>query len=298
MYSTRNSQKNRRLGNVGLRRIGVAMASNRARMHNRAFARDAAAALGQVYNPPPYIPPRDFKRAKTLDQQVKALIASKKREAADVTRTVVGMTVTQMSCLTSSTDLSTAASGTGLLDCDCDEVLINHVRLKGRLTVGAVLDLDPVGNVDFYVRKLVVWFNKPLLVASAAGTLPPITEVLITDAIESMYVTAAANGGRFVVLSDRKWNMGTNTYQAVTAVGHARVSGRSQQFYDYIVKVNKKCKFVASSASGSNAGGHYDSDVAAGRIDRGLLVVYTQVGTITGGQSLSDTNVTRLNYTG
>lgn len=291
MYS---SQKNRSLGYLGVRRntYGVTRAANSIRAQNARFARQAADAVVDAYTP------RMTKRAKTLDQQVKALIASKKREAADVTRTVVGMTVTQSSCLTSSTDITTAASGTGLLDFDGDECLINHVRLKGRLTVGAVLDLDPVGNVDFYVRKLVVWYNKPLLVASAAGTLPPITEVLVTDAIESPFVTSAANGGRFVVLSDKKWNMGTNTYQSVTAAGHARVSGRSQQFYDYVVKVAKRCKFAAPSVSGTAAGGHYDSDIAPGRVDKGLLVVYTQVGTITGGQSLSDTNVTRLNYTG
>lgn len=236
-------------------------------------------------------------RQLALDKQVRALIASKRKEAADVTRTNLAFTTTLLSCLTSSTDFATAASGTGLLDCDADEVLINTVRIKGRVENRAVLDLDPVGDTDLTVRKLVVWFNKPLLVASAAGTLPPITEVLVTDAIESMFVTAAANGGRFVVLSDKKWNLGNNTYQAVTAVGHARVSGRNTQFYDYVVKVGKKVKFVTPSLSGTNAGGHYDSDVTAGRIDRGLLVMYTMFQSV-GAAIAADTSTTRLNYTG
>lgn len=232
----------------------------------------------------------------SLDRQVKALIQSKKRDAADVTRTTAGQSSTTLACLTSSTNFATAASGTGLLDFDGDQCMINSVRLKGFFSLPAVLDLDPVGNFDTTVRKLVVWFYKPLLVASAAGTLPSITEVLVTDAIESLPVTAAANGGRFVILSDKKWNLGTNTYQAATAVGHSRCTGKSSQFYDYTVDVAKQCKFAAPSVSGAG-GGHYDSDVAAGRVDRGLLVCYTQVN-VTGSLVPTDTCVTRLNYTG
>lgn len=228
-------------------------------------------------------------------RQLRALVASKKKDAADVTRDTASQTTT-ICCLTSSTASATAASGTGLLDLDGDECLINSVRFKGEYQNTATLDLDPAGDTDVIVRKLVVWFNKPLLVASAAGTLPPITEVLITDEINSLPVTAAANGGRFTILSDKRWNLGTNTYQAVTAVGHARVSGRSFQHFDYTVKVNKMCKFAASSVSGTPAG-HYDSDVIPGRIDKGLLVVYNMV--IGGGVfTVADNTVTRLNYTG
>lgn len=238
------------------------------------------------------------RRTAALDKQLRALIASKKREAADVGRSVSGSAATRISCLTSSTAENTAASGTGLLDMDGDSCLINYVRLKGNLYNGAVLDVDPATARDVQVRKIVVWFNKPLLVASAAGTLPPITEVLITDAIDSLYVTAAANGGRFTVLSDRKWNLGTNTYQSASSGGHARVSGHNSYSYDYIVKVGKMCKFAASSvAGGATAGGHYDSDVAAGRIDKGLLMMYTIMTAVS--PSVYDENQnTRLNYTG
>lgn len=234
---------------------------------------------------------------RTLETQVRALIASKKRDAADVARATTGQTTTTLACLTSSDAYATAASGTGLLDIDGDECQINHVRIKGRLNNNALLVLDPSGLYDIVVRKLLVWFYKPLLVASAAGTLPPITEVLISDSVTSLPVTDAANGGRFKVLSDKKWNMGSNTFQAATAVGHSRVSGRSLQFYDYTVKIDKRCKFAANSLSGTAAGGHYDSDVAPGRIDRGLLVMYTQV-FLSGTQVITDNGFTRLNYTG
>lgn len=271
--------------------------TNRRNVAQGVIRQGRSAAMAQYRNQDFAVAVPRAPRSSTLEQQVRALIASKKRDAADVTRTTASLTTTVASCLTSSTADSTAASGTGLLDMDGDECLINNVRMKGSLTNVATLDLDPAGDFDASVRKLVVWFKKPLLVASAAGTLPPITEVLVADTITSLPVTDSANGGRFIILSDKKWNLGTNTYQAVTAVGHARVQGRSQQYYDYFVKVNKRCKFAAPSQSGSNAGGHYDSDVTAGRIDAGLLVCYTQVqvGVVS---SITDVAYTRLNYTG
>jgi len=257
----------------------------------RARARMAVARSVPMYRSPA--------RQLSINKQVRALIAAKKREAADVARGFTSTTGSTLSCLTSSTGFSTAASGTGLLDMDGDSCLINSVRLKGFIENPAVLDLDPVGNEDLYCRKLVVWFNKPLLVASAAGTLPPITEVLEFDTIHSQFVTAAANGGRFVVLSDKKWNLGTNTFQAATAVGHARVNGANRKYYDYIVSVGKQVKFKAPAQSGSTAGGHYDSDVAGGQIDRGLLVLYTQFASSGGNPATgTDTCSTRLNYTG
>lgn len=229
----------------------------------------------------------------SLARQVRSLIASKKKDAADVDRSQT-ITNTTVSCLTSSTNFAVAATGSGLLDCDADSVLINNVRIKGLLSNPATLDLDPLSNLDVCVRKLVVWYYKPLAVASAAGTLPAITECLSLDTIGSLYTPANQNAGRFVILSDRKWNLGSNTHQAVTAVGHARVSGRNMQYYDYLVPVNKVTKFSTPSVSGT-AGGHYDSDSNVGRVTQGLLVLYTQT-SITG--LAADAGGTRLNYTG
>lgn len=234
----------------------------------------------------------------SLMRQVKALIQSKKKDAADVTRTTANIGVTRISCLTSSTDFATAASGTGILDMDGDSALINNVKIVGNLDSAAILDLDPASNNSPLVRKILVWFNKPLLVASAAGTLPPITEVLVTDSVLSMRVTDAANAGRFVVLWDQVWDMGSNTFQAATAVGHARVSGKNRHYINKTIKVNKQCHFAANGVSGAPSG-HYDSDVAAGRIDKGLLCLYTLFSTnIAGGALVDDISTTRLNYTG
>lgn len=230
-------------------------------------------------------------------RQMKALIASKKKEAADVNHSISPATATTISCLTSSTDFATAASGTGLLDADADEILVNNVRIKGSIVNQAILDLDPTGQADALVRHLIVWFNKPLLVASAAGTLPPITEVLISDSIFALPVTQAANGGRFQILSNKLYNLGTNTFQAATALGHARASGQTHQLVDYRVKVNKMIKYAAPSVSGT-PGGHYDSDVIPGRIDRGLLVMYTMYNATALTQTIVSSINTRLNYTG
>lgn len=231
-----------------------------------------------------------------LDKQVKSLVASKRRDATDVQRDTGAQTSTTISCLTSSTAFATAASGTGLLEVDGDECQLNTVQVRGGIQNPAVLDLDPTGNVDVLVRHIIVYFNKPLLVASAAGTLPPITEVLVSDDIHSQFVTATANAGRFVVLSDRRFNLGTNSYQAATALGHARNTGVSHRHVNYVVKVNKRVKFAANAVSTTPAG-HYDSDVPAGRVSKGLLVMYNQAA-VTGGATVSSLINTRLNYTG
>lgn len=233
-----------------------------------------------------------------LQKQVRALIAAKKRDAYDVDRDRAAFTTTASTCLTHAeafTGVAPAIAAQCLLSADADEVMINNVRIKGYHELPAAIDVNTDANRDGFIRQIVVWFYKPLLVASSAGTLPPITEVLVTDEIHSLPVTAAANGGRFVVLSDKQWNMGVNTYQATTAVGFAINTGRSKQYFDYTVKVGKTVKFKESSTSAA-PGGHYDSDVAYGQVDRGLLVMYSQV--VYYNQAPSTVMTTRLNYTG
>jgi len=243
--------------------------------------------------------PRQNKQ-QALMRQVKALVSGKKRDAADVARAFTANATTQSACLTISTANfpGTALDNVGLLDMDGDECLINHCRIKGTLKNPATLNLTPSAVNDARVRFLAVWYYKPLLVASAGGTLPPITEVLITDAIDSLPVTDAANSGRFTVLSDRTFNCGTNTYQSGTAEGHSRVNGKNTHEIDYTIKVDKKIHFAAPAVSGGT-NGHYDSDEASGRIDKGLFVLY-----ILANNAFSSTSPivfngsTRLNYTG
>jgi len=235
--------------------------------------------------------------AARLDKQIRALIAAKKKDAQDVSRDRSAVTTTASTCLTSGTGFSGTAMA-GLLAADADEVLINSVRLRGYHECPATLDVNTDGNRDTFVRQLIVWFYKPLRVADASATLPPITEVLVSDELHSLPVGSASNGGRFVILSDRMWNLGTNTYQAITAVGSAINSGKSKQYFDYTVKVGKTVKFVQPSASPGTPGGHYDVNTLNGQVDRGLLVMYSQVfpgATIATVTTVQDT---RLNYTG
>jgi len=234
----------------------------------------------------------------SINKQIRALIAGRQKDATDANRDRTAYTTTASGCLTATNGMTGVAdSASGLLACDSDEVLINSVRLKGYHENTASLDVNPDGNRDTFIRHLVVWFYKPLLVASAAGTLPPITEVLVSDELHSLPVTSVANGGRFVVLSDRMWNVGTNTYQAITAVGSAINTGKSKQYFDYTVKVGKSVKFSLPSTVGAAQGGHYDSDSPQGLVDRGLLVFYSQVA-IGNNSSVNTVCDSRLNYTG
>lgn len=230
-------------------------------------------------------------------RQLRALVAGKKKDAADVTRTTAAQTSTTISCLTSATDFATAASGTGLLDMDGDEALLNSVRIRQFIELECVEDVTPVGISDAMYRTIIVYFMKPLLVASAAGTLPPITEILVSDAVSSLYVPDTQNAGRFVVLYDNTKVMGTNTVAVAATGAYPRVNGRTTSIEEFVVKIDKKAHFKANAVSGAPAG-HYDSDVSPGQIDRGLLIMYTIVNTGGGAGTINMNANTRLNYTG
>jgi len=232
----------------------------------------------------------------SVDKQIRALIAAKKKDAQDVSRDRSAVTTTASTCLTSGTGFSGTAMA-GLLAADADEVLINSVRLRGYHENPTSVDIDTTGNRDTFVRQLIVWFYKPLRVADASATLPPITEVLVSDELHSLPVGSASNGGRFVILSDRMWNLGVNTVQnTVSSTGFN--TGKSKQYFDYTIKVGKTVKFVQPSASPGTPGGHYDVNTLNGQVDRGLLVMYSQV--FAGATLATVTTVqdTRLNYTG
>lgn len=232
-------------------------------------------------------------------KQIRGLLAAKTRDN-DTNRNVssIASGAVYSYCVTSGGALGFAPSGSGLLDVDADEVLINTIRIRGVFTHPAVVVADRTNAVDSMVRRLVVWFNKPLLVADSAGTLPPITEVLYAAGVSSLPIQNASNGGRFTILSDRTWNLGTNLLSASTAAGTHSVDGHNSHLYDYTIKVGRKVKFVTASASGASAGGHYDSDVTAGRVASGLLVVYTIPYSSPVGVLMFDQCSVRMNYTG
>jgi len=235
-------------------------------------------------------------RSLLLARQIKALVHGKTKDAADVARNTADHLATTSSCLTSSTDFSTAASGTGLLDMDGDEALINHITVSQTFDLQNEVLLDPTSTGVEVVRTLIVWFYKPLLVASAAGTLPPITEVLVTDNHASLYVPDTQNSGRFQVLYDKTDILGNNTVTVAATGSNPRLNGKIAVRRIFKVPVNKRCHFRSAGVSGTPSG-HYDSDVSNGQIDRGLLVMYTISADQSNGRLLV-ANSTRLNYTG
>jgi len=240
----------------------------------------------------------------SLATQVRRLIAGKKKDAADVERANTLMSVTRICCLTSSTANATAASGTGLIATDADKAQINNVRIKGRLIVRPLActaaQLAATTSMAGRLRMMVVWFYKPQTATSAAGTLPAITEVLVSDSASSLPVPDTQNQGRFQILSDRTFEVGTNLH-ASDAVINA-VTGDLYHNIDYTVKVNKSCSFSNNADPSSNLGGHYDSDEKKGQISRGLLMLYLladgmgNVAGTDGGYGLL-TISSRLNYT-
>lgn len=233
-------------------------------------------------------------------KRVKGLLDAKTRDATDISYANAALTLgTLVQCLTSSSN-STMAYGTGLLQTDADEVLINSVRIRGVLYNPARVVADPTGNVSSQVRRIVVWFNKPLNNANNGGTnFPGLLEVLAVSSIEAMPVQRNNNAGRFTILSDRIWDLGVNTFQSTAAAGHARVTGKTVQFYDYTVKVGRKCSFKTPSSPGAAAGGHYDLSQSAGQITTGLLIMYTLYAPGSGGvTTIHDIFSRRLNFTG
>jgi len=233
-----------------------------------------------------------------MDRQIKGLLATKIRDTFDTSRTFTNITVSYVSCLTSISSITTAPSGSGLVVATGNDItLLNHVRLKGYLDLPMYQDtVTYIGTRDSYVRQLVVWYNKPLLIANNSGTLPAITEVLNTDEIHAFPIQDANNGGRFVILSDRLFNLGMNMSYA-NAPYTSFMSGKSRQYFDYTVPINRVMTYVQPPTV-AEPGGHYDSDVAAGRVSTGLLVLYTQVSR--GGSStvINLETKARLNFTG
>lgn len=239
----------------------------------------------------------------SLQRQVRALIAGKQKDAADILRTsnaAFVLATPQISCLSSSTDFAVAPSGTGLMVCDSDAATINNVRIKGRVWApmvsgGAAATFAAARPPR--LRMLVVFFYKPAINADASGTLPPLTEVLGTSpTVDSLPITATANAGRFAILSDRTLQPGTNF--VLNGVSQ-NTNANSIITVDYTVKVNKKCD-LSEPATSAIPGGHFDSDVKNGLVTRGLLMLYQIADWDVGSTAVWDIRsrlVTRLNYT-
>lgn len=236
--------------------------------------------------------------APSLASKVRALVAGKTKDTASINRDGA-LTTTTVSCLTSSSDFAVATSASGLLVCDSDNALINTLTVREKITLACLEDVTPVGLADAKVRTIIVWFKKPLLVASAAGTLPPVTEVLETDDFNSLYVTDTRNAGRFQVISDRTVSLGCNTVAVAATGAYPRVNGTNVHCEEYVIKINKKTHFkdIAVDGGAAGAGGHYDSDVPEGQVDNGLLIMYTLGLNAATAGTTSIARWTRVNYT-
>jgi len=168
-----------------------------------------------------------------------------------------------------------ASEANGIIDSGQDSVHIKFVELKGYYNLAplAVTAAGLPATIPVTIRRLVVWFYKPVAEPDAAGTLPPITEVLVTNDVKSMVVDDSANAGRFKVLSDKTIVLGSNVYVAATSTMKETKVGRL--YFEEKIIVGKTQKYVSEAAVASNnRSGHYDSDVDAGRVSRGLLCMY------------------------
>lgn len=244
--------------------------------------------------------------APSLQRQVKALVEGKRRQTPLVTRSDALVDSTQSYCLYSGTPSANATASTAQLVGDSDTALINSASIKGyiRNEAKVALNTDAAGSYDPRVRLIFVWFYKPILPPDANGLLPPITEVLTSDSVDAPYVEDTYKAGRFTILSDKTFRLGQNCvlYNA-GASGLSRVGGALPTIVDldYTVQIGKKCNFVdAANSSAANPGGHYQSTVTNGRIDKGLLVMYSMADPAQGVGDVNDlvfSAQTRVDYT-
>jgi len=228
--------------------------------------------------------------------QLRGLLATQRRYAFDVSRPISGINSNLSFCLTSSDISGTAVQTSGLLVTPgIDEVLINNVRVKGYIELPLYSAPTIIGVRPTIIRQILVWFNKPLLVASSAGTLPDITEVLNNSTAAALPIQDPNNGGRFVILSDRRFDLGQNCVLSVPPYTYLGL-GKPKHAFDYTITVNKRIKYVQPPTA-AYPGGHYDSDIASGRVSTGLLVLY-QLCSVSDAACYYNTQIyTRLNYT-
>jgi len=231
---------------------------------------------------------------------VRGLIQGETKQTAIVTSTaIVGYTTEYGAFLTSSYSswgaAPVAASTEGLIATDQDSVLIKHIELKGFFDVAPLATTSAgLPTTDPYVvRELVVWYYKPKDVADTGGNGPAVTEVLEAATLHSMVVSDGANAGRFKVLSDKIVNLGSNVY--IAASNTMKETGKQRVDFERKIIVNKVQRYKVP-ATQTNKGGHYDSDVDAGQITRGMPVLYYvlagNAGTLTSSISF------RLTYVG
>jgi len=262
------------------------MAYGVVRRYRAPARRYARSSRGAAY--PRHAVPRPVARAPGLRTQLSRLLQGQKRDAADVTQyNAAAMTTTTVGCITSSTAVATAASTSGLIEADADRGSLNTLRICG------FFEVDPVADgVDYAtVRILLVDYIKAFTNPSAPGTLPAVTDCLVTDAVHSLPLSDAANSGRFRIMYDKVFNVGRNSTVTATA---GFLHGPIVVNFDEIIPLNVVQHYAFSAKVGTASGGHFDSDTTTGQVDKHLVCLYVLTRTPA---TLSCTMVRRLNYT-
>lgn len=222
------------------------------------------------------------------------------RDAADITRlNSAAMSSTTVSmCATSPQPITTGTAGNLNSDKDCST--INSLRVKGSFSSSPIIVTTAQADAVYgeaEARMLWVWYYKPGTPPDASGNMPPVTDCLVSNDIDSMHLQGDENAGRFTILFDRRIKVG----RALQLTDGGKGSeGRAHTVpFDYTIQIHKDQFYNIGSASA----GRYDttSPTAGGIVTKGLLVGYllkTKGAGVAGADACNGSVklATRLNY--
>jgi len=214
-------------------------------------------------------------KAKKMKSRLTAMLQGQTKESA-LTAVVpdaalaTGGTISR--CLTGmGPTAGVSASASGQVVTDEDSALIDAFHYKGTYIANWTQPDGTVpgpAGIGWTIRHLYVWWNRPIEVASAAGTLPSLGNVLqeISPGVygpNCHFLAKNVTDKRFTILADY-----THYFD--------NVRGPVVKHFDDYVKINKIQKYM-QPATEALPGGHYDSDQLAGQVSTGLPVLYIVV---------------------
>jgi len=245
--------------------------------------------------------------SKSWKSKVDKLLSGHRKMSPDILRLNASMTAAQVYsyCLTSDatgqtgsgiTGAGAANSASGMLLGNEDQSTVHSVRISGCFDNRANSSSSIDGFAGQRSRIVVIYFTKPATLPTSLGTLPVIGEILDPDILNTWQPTFSPEqkqlNNLYTVLSDRTFDCGWNLQEAGGQAA-ASVVGTPYRQFDYTVKVNKQVKFMAP-ATEAFPGGHFDEDVDAGQVNKGLLVMYV----FTTGNSVTVASITtRTSFT-
>jgi len=175
------------------------------------------------------------------------------------------------------------SSSTGLLQTSQDSVTIKWLELRGTYQTTAVAMSGTV--VPIAIRRIVVWWYKYAL---DTGNLPGSDKLMTVsggNSIESMIKNPDENAGSFKILSDKTFDLGTNTTVAVNGKTRINVAekvmvGKNMHFYENTTVATPLAGVAGSSGIGVVSHGllcvyHiYEGDAGTLSVDMNARVVY------------------------